>query len=213
MGKPKRGGAMCDAAPLFADDGELSAAFTAALREVFDRFDTARCGALDDAALNAFAAACNDGAGFAAEELEELKEMLDCDDSGRLTWRGFTELFHTQSAARPEDTWRDLERLGYDAQLQRAGGSAEAAAAEEDEAHAVPQAAPAAAMDAGMAAVLPLVRAAKASGAAADVAAARAALDAACTDTPGGGGALAERLRAELAALQAAGDAAPEAAA
>jgi hypothetical protein len=45
------------------------------------------------------------------------------------------------------------------------------------------------------------------------VAAARAALDAACTDTPGGGGALAERLRAELAALQAAGDAAPEAAA
>ena len=197
MGKSKRGGVPRDAAPLFGDDGELSAPFTAALREVFDRFDAARAGVLDDAALNSFAAACNDGAGFAAEELEEMKEMLDCDDQGRLTWRGFTELFHTQSAARPEDTWRDLARLGYDAQLRRADGAAPGPAATSGDAPQPAQQPPAAGMDASMAAVLPLVRAAKASGAAADVAAARAALDAAAPS----GGALAERLHAELSAL------------
>jgi hypothetical protein len=201
MGKPKRGGAAADAAPLFAEDGELSAAFAAALREVFDRF-AAGAPALDDAALNAFAAACNDGAAFAAEELEELKEALDCDEAGRLTWRGFTELYHTQSSARPEDTWRDMQRLGYDAQLRRQGGAQPAPTGAAAAAGGEPQAPPPApALDARLAAVLPLVRAAKASGAADDAAAAREALDAACAAAPGGGGALAERLRAELDAL------------
>lgn len=131
--------------------------------------------------------------------------MLDCDAAGRLTLHGFLQLYHTQTAARLGDTWRDLEALGYDRQLARRDGAA--AATEPPPPQAPPPVAPpAAAMDIALAACLPLVRAAKASRSAADVEAARSALDAwrasAPADGSGGGGALAARLLQELEQLQ-----------
>ncbi len=75
MGKSGKGGkgGGGGGAALLTPEGDLSAAFQAVLGDVFRRFDADADGALDDAELNAFAAACNDGAPFAAEELEEIK--------------------------------------------------------------------------------------------------------------------------------------------
>jgi hypothetical protein len=136
--------------------------------------------------------------------------MLDCDAEGRLTLQGFCELYHSQTSARAADTWRDLAALGYDKQLCRAGeaggaaeagegGAAASGAAAGDAGAAAPP--PTAALEAGLAACLPLVRAAKASRTPADVEAALQAVAAARAHAPGSD-ALADRLLQELRAVQ-----------
>jgi hypothetical protein len=70
-GKGSKGGGA--SAALLTQDGDLTPGFQAALHAIFARFDAGGDGALDDGELNAFAAACNDGEPFSADELEEVK--------------------------------------------------------------------------------------------------------------------------------------------
>lgn len=67
--------------------------------------------------LDAFAMATN-GEVLSSESKEEIKEYLDTDDNGNLTFRGFCEMFHLQSDNEAEETWRDLSKLGFDHQLK-----------------------------------------------------------------------------------------------
>jgi hypothetical protein len=75
-GKGGKGGGA--SAALLTPDGDLTPGFQAALHAIFARFDAGGDGALDDGELNAFAAACNDGEPFSADELEEVKARRAC---------------------------------------------------------------------------------------------------------------------------------------
>jgi hypothetical protein len=97
---------------------DLSPAFASALDAIFGRFDRDGDGVLSLGEIQAFARACNDGREFDDEELDEIRDFLDTDDDGNLTRGGFRQLYHTQTGARPNDTWRDLRALGFDDQLR-----------------------------------------------------------------------------------------------
>ena len=98
------------------ESGDLSHALTAALEQVFRRFDVDGDGALSIDELQAFARACNDGEEFGEDELEDLK-FFQTNASGHLTTNGFLQMYHTQTTARPADTWQDLKALGFDSAL------------------------------------------------------------------------------------------------
>ncbi|KAI8058154.1 hypothetical protein BDF22DRAFT_664195 [Syncephalis plumigaleata] len=87
-----------------------------ALTEIFKRFDKDNDGALSLEELNAFAEATN-GEAFTEETLDEIKESFDVNDQNDLTLRGFLEMYTLQTTSEPEETWKDLRKLGYNEQL------------------------------------------------------------------------------------------------
>jgi hypothetical protein len=106
-----------------------------ALEEIFRRFDSTHkgkataqegaeeertprdslCWTLSD--TQSFARTTN-GKEFSTEELMEIKENLTHDSEGRLTLQGFLDFYHLQTTSHPDETWKDLKKLGYDHQLQ-----------------------------------------------------------------------------------------------
>ena len=86
--------------PLLDSEEWLSAQLLRALQTVFQRFDADGDGALNEAELQAFARACNDGTELDADELDQIQDYFDTDDSGALTLRGFHEMYHMQTRSR-----------------------------------------------------------------------------------------------------------------
>ena len=98
---------------LLDDDDELTARFEEVLTEIFQRFDAASDGVLDEAELQSYARACNAGSEFDEDELQQMRDFFDCDDSGNLTLEGFKQMYQTQSGGEPAETLKDLKSLGY----------------------------------------------------------------------------------------------------
>ena len=121
---------------LLDEDDWLVPPLEAALSEVFCRFDADVDGAWSTAELQSFARTCNGGEEFGEAELSQVGEFTT-DGQGRLTRRGFLEMMHLQTMARPEDTWADLRALGYDSALSPKGvpgsSGAEAVSSEKPE--------------------------------------------------------------------------------
>ena len=86
--------------PLLDSEEWLSAQLLRALQTVFQRFDADGDGALNEAELQAFARACNGGTELDADELDQIQDYFDTDDSGALTLRGFHEMYHMQTRSR-----------------------------------------------------------------------------------------------------------------
>ena len=86
--------------PLLDSEEWLSAQLLRALQTVFQRFDADGDGALNEAELQAFARACNGGTELDADELYQIQDYFDTDDSGALTLRGFHEMYHMQTRSR-----------------------------------------------------------------------------------------------------------------
>ena len=95
-------------------------------------------GALSVDELQSFARVCNDGEAFSEEELGDLR-FFHQNDRGHLTLKGFLQMMHTQTVARPSDTWQDLKALGFDKSL--GSGKSGCAAAKTKVAAASPPAA------------------------------------------------------------------------
>lgn len=85
---------------------------------------------LTEADLDAFSTVTN-GSALSAESKNEIKEFLDTDEEGNLTFRGFVEMYHLQSDNEPEETWKDLSKLGFDDQLEYQAEAADASSKEE----------------------------------------------------------------------------------
>ena len=98
---------------LLDESGELTRALDLVVKQVFWRFDADGDGALSVDELQAFARVCNDGDELCTEEVEEVQQYFDCDSAGGLTALGFSQMWHMQAEARPEDTWADLYALSY----------------------------------------------------------------------------------------------------
>lgn len=70
-----------------------------------------------EAELDALTQVTN-GCALPQESKDEIKEFLDTDDQGNLTFAGFLEMYHLQSDNEPEETWKDLVKLGFDQTLE-----------------------------------------------------------------------------------------------
>ncbi|PWZ02784.1 hypothetical protein BCV70DRAFT_234575 [Testicularia cyperi] len=139
---------------LLDDEGDLSPKFEVALIRIFARFSSSYKGkqpqgeatrtdgdevpqrpgrddVLTEAELDEFAKATN-GEPLPQESKDEIREFLDTDDTGSLTFRGFCEMFHLQSDNEPEETWKDLVKLGFDHQLNYIGHNANASGSSDD---------------------------------------------------------------------------------
>lgn len=69
-----------------------------------------------EADLDAFSTITN-GAALPQESKDEIREFLDTDEENNLTLRGFIEMYHLQSDNDPEETWKDMGKLGFNNSL------------------------------------------------------------------------------------------------
>jgi len=88
-----------------------------ALEEIFSRYDLDKDGCLNDKELDDFAISCN-GKPFDTNSKHEIQENFNVNEKGYLTLEGFLEMYHTQTSAEPEETWKDLQAQGYDNSLK-----------------------------------------------------------------------------------------------
>lgn len=88
-----------------------------ALTEIFDRFDSNHDGAWNIADSQQFAVATN-GKPFTTEELNEILQHFERGESGGWTTKGFLQFYHLQSSSHPEETWKDLVKLGYNKEFE-----------------------------------------------------------------------------------------------
>ncbi|KAF9108960.1 hypothetical protein BGX29_000048 [Mortierella sp. GBA35] len=102
---------------LVEEDGAFTKECEAALVAIFERYDVDKDGALSNDELDAFAKDTN-GAVFDEDSRNEITEFLDLDDKGQLTLKGFLQMYNLQTTSEPEETWKDLQKHGYDTTLK-----------------------------------------------------------------------------------------------
>ncbi|KAI1318814.1 hypothetical protein EDD11_005660 [Mortierella claussenii] len=102
---------------LVDEDGALTQECEDALVAIFKNYDVDKDGALSHAELDAFAKDTN-GDVFDEETRGEITEFLDLDDKGHLTLKGFLQMYNLQTSSEPEETWKDLQKHGYDTKLK-----------------------------------------------------------------------------------------------
>ncbi|KAG0044855.1 hypothetical protein BGZ83_009884 [Gryganskiella cystojenkinii] len=102
---------------LTEEDGGLTQACEDALIAIFEKYDVDKDGALSNAELDAFAKDTN-GDVFDEDTRAEITEFLDLDDKGYLTKKGFLQMYNLQTSSEPEETWKDLQKHGYDSSLK-----------------------------------------------------------------------------------------------
>lgn len=99
-----------------------------AFEEIFRRFDSGHPLTAQPAAekltlgwsladTQRFAMATN-GREFGTEELIEIADNLEHNSKGQLTLQGFLDFYHLQTTSHPDETWKDLKKLGYDDKLE-----------------------------------------------------------------------------------------------
>ncbi|KAG0208051.1 hypothetical protein BGX28_000871 [Mortierella sp. GBA30] len=102
---------------LVDEDGALTQECEDALVAIFERYDVDKDGALSNAELDAFAKDTN-GDVFDEDTRTEITEFLDLDAKGQLTLKGFLQMYNLQTSSEPEETWKDLQKHGYDTKLK-----------------------------------------------------------------------------------------------
>ena len=142
--KKAEGGKRAAKQGLVEKNGACTDQFRAVLREIFRRFDCDRDGALSMGELEEFARASGTGSQIQRDEHKQvsppsrppdpsptlpcpahrpprahpsrrqLSALFDTDARGNLTLKGFEQMYLMQTNHQPDDTWRDLEKLGYD---------------------------------------------------------------------------------------------------
>ncbi|KAG0220536.1 hypothetical protein BGX31_010896 [Mortierella sp. GBA43] len=61
---------------------------------------------------------CEDALVFNEDSLAEIREFFDLDDKNNLTLKGFLQMYNLQTSSEPEETWKDLQKHGYDTNLR-----------------------------------------------------------------------------------------------
>lgn len=97
----------------FDDEDAFLEPVSKALTEIFEKFDHDKDGLLNEKELQQFVMATN-GQKLDERSLQEIRENFHVDDQNRLTKRGFLEMYQLQTLSEPEETWKDLQKHGYD---------------------------------------------------------------------------------------------------
>ncbi|EJU05409.1 hypothetical protein DACRYDRAFT_19913 [Dacryopinax primogenitus] len=74
---------------------------------------------ISDEALDRWAIDTN-GAPLSEAVKEEIKDSIDTDDDGHLTFAGMLQIYQLQTSMDEEETWRDLASHGFDRNLELA---------------------------------------------------------------------------------------------
>ncbi|KAG0002403.1 hypothetical protein BGZ65_002659 [Modicella reniformis] len=102
---------------LVDEEGALTQECENALIALFEKYDKDNDGVLNRQELDAFATDTN-GSPFDEDSLEEIHQFFDLDNNGNLTIKGFLQMYNLQTSSEPEETWKDLQKHGYDANLK-----------------------------------------------------------------------------------------------
>ncbi|PPQ70955.1 hypothetical protein CVT24_009955 [Panaeolus cyanescens] len=118
------------AASLLDEEGDITPQFERCLAHIFAKFCSPAVerpvdgkvfltppanACLTGTGLDEWAIATN-GEPLAQESKDEL-EFLDVNDDGHLTFKGFLQLYQLQSENDEEETWKDLQKHGFDRTL------------------------------------------------------------------------------------------------
>jgi Ca2+-binding EF-hand superfamily protein len=91
--------------------------FYSVLGVIFQFFDRDGDGGLNRSELNNFWQTVN-GEPIDKQSLQFLQRHFEHDRRGRLTHTGLLQLFLSQTAGNPQETWKDLLKLGWDNHLE-----------------------------------------------------------------------------------------------
>ena len=114
---------------LVEKNGSATPAFKAVLGEIFRKYDKDKDGSLSSSELATFAEESGTGSSISQEERKQLGLFFEVDSSGNLTQKGFEQMYLMNTNHQPEDTWKDLEKLGYSKTLDLLDPEAAAEAA------------------------------------------------------------------------------------
>eukprot|EP01112_Ceratiomyxa_fruticulosa_P019027 TRINITY_DN6160_c0_g1_i1.p1 TRINITY_DN6160_c0_g1~~TRINITY_DN6160_c0_g1_i1.p1 ORF type:complete len:160 (-),score=52.85 TRINITY_DN6160_c0_g1_i1:40-519(-) len=100
---------------------DITPKFEAVLKEIFTEFDQDKDGALNDDEINNYFKACNDGKPIDEDSLQQIREnFIDSEKKEKnLTFGGFVSMYCMQTGGDESETWKDLEKLGYDENLKK----------------------------------------------------------------------------------------------
>jgi len=117
---------------LLDDEGMISTKFEQCLNHIFSKYcipapavssprlmrliQAPQGAYLTEAGLDRWAQDTN-GAPFAQDVKDELREFLDVTEEGHLTFKGFLQIYVLQTENDEEETWRDLSNHGFDRNL------------------------------------------------------------------------------------------------
>lgn len=104
--------------PLLVENGVMTEQFYQTLVIIFSHFDKeSKDGAWNAKELDAFFLQVNGSPPDSATK-QFIKKKFQVNKKGWLTIEGFMQLYLSQTAGGPEETWKDMQRLGFDQYLK-----------------------------------------------------------------------------------------------
>jgi len=112
---------------LLDEEGGITDKFEEVLKRIFGKYCTPTPGESDPLELSPSAfmspgsldkwAVDTNGSPLPDDEKDEIKEFMDVNGDGNLTFKGFTQIYQLQTENDENETWRDLEKHGFDRSL------------------------------------------------------------------------------------------------
>lgn len=104
--------------PMLVKNGVMTKEFYQTLTTIFSHFDKDKDGALNTKEIDAFWKEVN-GEPIDDAALTFLSQNFDKNKDGFITLQGFLELYLSQTAGSADETWKDLQKLGFDMKLKK----------------------------------------------------------------------------------------------
>ncbi|RKP21207.1 hypothetical protein ROZALSC1DRAFT_606, partial [Rozella allomycis CSF55] len=98
--------------PFLTPKNQLSPLFEKIFTSIFKKYDLDQDGCLNKSELDAFALATN-GEQFEEESLKKILELVEKNEQGFLTLKGFLQMYACQALADKDETWNDLKTHGF----------------------------------------------------------------------------------------------------
>eukprot|EP01117_Protostelium_nocturnum_P002307 TRINITY_DN1296_c0_g1_i1.p1 TRINITY_DN1296_c0_g1~~TRINITY_DN1296_c0_g1_i1.p1 ORF type:complete len:322 (-),score=157.51 TRINITY_DN1296_c0_g1_i1:46-915(-) len=103
--------------PMLVRNGTMTKNFYRVLRVVFEHFDEDCDGCWNDKEVGKFYETVN-GESIDHSTLKFLRDHFQTNKKGNLTMVGFFEFYLSQTAGSAEETWNDLQKLGFNQKLE-----------------------------------------------------------------------------------------------
>ncbi|PBK78059.1 uncharacterized protein ARMOST_03621 [Armillaria ostoyae] len=106
-------------AKLLDEEGDITPEFEAALRVIFNKYASPSSNTLSRAQIQQYFLDTN-GVASPDSQIDEIMEFMDVDENtGDLSFGGFMQIYQLQTENDEAETWKDLEKHGYDRDLKK----------------------------------------------------------------------------------------------
>ncbi|KAK0483538.1 hypothetical protein IW261DRAFT_960033 [Armillaria novae-zelandiae] len=104
---------------LLDEEGDITSEFEAALRDIFNKYASPSYNTLSRAQIQQYFLDTN-GVASPDSQIDEIMEFMDVDENtGDLSFGGFMQIYQLQTENDEAETWKDLEKHGYDRDLKK----------------------------------------------------------------------------------------------